>query len=201
MVLRHLADQGHALTGIFFNPNIQALAEYMRRREGAALVAGRLHVPLIFVDALPKEEQEWSDPWLHAAEKAAKTKAGALPPALDPAPWLRAVAGREHERCLFCWRLRLQKTFESAIAGNFDGFSSSLLYSRHQKHERIRQLGEDIAASGGPAFVYADFRRFWQDGIALSKEWNIYRQQYCGCLFSEYERYSRNFFRLAGLEQ
>lgn len=119
-----------------------------------------------------------------------------LPPAVNPVPWLRAVAGREGERCLFCWRSRLAACAAMALKRGFAGFTSSLLYSRYQDHDRIRALGRDIAAAGGPEFVYRDFRVSWQQGIALSKEWGIYRQQYCGCLYSEYERYSRPFARL-----
>lgn len=193
-VLRRLRDQGHELAGLFFNPNIQPLAEYMRRREGAALVAERLGIPLLLADSLPEAEQRWSDPWL--PEAGEQPGADALPSAIDPAPWLRAVAGRERERCLFCWRIRLQKTADIAAGRGFDAFTSSLLYSRYQKHETIRDLGRSIAAAGGPAFVYEDFRVFWQEGIRLSKEWEIFRQQYCGCLYSEYDRYRRDFFRL-----
>ncbi|MDR2488482.1 MAG: epoxyqueuosine reductase QueH [Desulfovibrio sp.] len=194
-VLQRLLSQGHELEGLFFNPNIQPLGEYMLRREGVSLAAERLRIPLRFADALPKEEQEWRDPWLPARTEQPDEYADALPPAVDPAPWLRAVAGRESARCLFCCRVRLQKTAELALAWGFDGFTSSLLYSRHQKHDHIRKLGEIVAASVGPRFVYEDFRVFWQEGIRLSKAWRIYRQQYCGCLFSEYERYRRNFLR------
>ena len=246
-VLQRLREQGHELAGLFFNPNIQPLAEYMRRREGAALVAARMDIPLIFGDSLPEAEQRWRDPWLPesvererpdapppavqvadeptvveippnarvkgvatplrgAGQSPASTKLAssalssplALPPAVDPVPWLRAVSGRERERCLFCWRVRLRKTAELAAAGGFGGFTSSLLYSRYQKHETIRDLGFGIAASDGPAFVYEDFRTSWQEGISLSKDWGIYRQQYCGCLFSEYDRYGRDFARLRG---
>lgn len=193
-VLQRLKDQGHDLAGLFFNPNIQPLAEYMRRREGAARVAGRLDIPLLFADALPEAEQRWTDPWLPGAGERPEERP--LPPAVDPAAWLRAVAGREDERCLFCWRVRLQKTADIAASRGFEGFTSSLLYSRYQRHETIQELGRSMAVSGGPVFVYQDFRVFWQEGVRLSREWGIFRQQYCGCLYSEYDRYRRDFFRL-----
>lgn len=210
-VLERLLDQGHELTGLFFNPNIQPLAEYMRRREGAAQVAARLDIPLLFADLLPAREQLWNDSWLSEADdqrplrasgpqtvppSTRTSQADPLPPAVDPALWLRAVAGREQERCPFCWRMRLQKTADLARSSGFAGFTSSLLYSRYQKHDRIRELGERIAETTKLSFVYEDFRTSWQAGINLSKEWGIYRQQYCGCLFSEYDRYHREFARL-----
>jgi predicted adenine nucleotide alpha hydrolase (AANH) superfamily ATPase len=203
-VIQRLAAQGHEVRGFFFNPNIHPLAEYLRRREGAAAVAARLGIPLIFADELPLGDQVWRDPWREREtptplpRSAAEGKAPRypLPPAADPAPWLRAVAGREYARCLFFWRVRLRKTAEMAAALGCDAFSSSLLYSRYQNHEAIRELGEGLSAELGIPFVYEDFRLGWQEGIRLSKEWGVYRQQYCGCVFSEYERYARDFARL-----
>lgn len=192
-VLQRLRDAGHDPEGLFFNPNIHPLAEYIRRREGAMRVAERLGVPLILADALPREEQIWHDPWLRDGPDFVPGKEpDALPPAVNPAPWLRAVSGREAERCVFCWRARLQKTAELAARRDFDAFTTSLLYSRYQKHDCIRQLGFAVAATTETSFFYEDFRSSWQEGIALSKDWGIYRQQYCGCVFSEYERYSRD---------
>ena len=80
--------------------------------------------------------------------------------------------------------------------------SSSLLYSRYQPHDVIRAAGEHAAAaedaplSEGPRFVYRDFRTDWQAGIDLSKEWGVYRQPYCGCVYSEAERYDKKLQRL-----
>lgn len=199
-VLQSLLEHGHDVTGYFFNPNIHPLAEYMRRREGAAQVAERLGVPVMFADALPPGEQTWDDPWLRdRADAPFAPGSPPLPQAANPAHWLRAVSGREHARCGFCWRVRLAHT--ATVAGRLgcDAFTSSLLYSRYQDHDAIRALGEGIAGTAGLPFYYDDFRRFWQRGIDVSKEWGIYRQPYCGCLFSEYDRYSKPFARvLAG---
>lgn len=225
-VIQRLKAQGHEVSGFFFNPNIQPLAEYLKRREGAAKACARLETPLIMADELPLAEQIWDTAWpgeAHenpAAERAANATLAAgparlatapeetppaagrtppsplpLPPATDPAPWLRAVAGREHERCSFCAHSRLAATAALAQRLGFEAFTTSLLYSRHQSHDEIRALGENIAATAGPGFYYEDFRPFWQEGIRLSKDWGLYRQQYCGCIFSEYERYSRDFER------
>jgi len=153
-VLQHVKDVGHEPHVLFFNPNIHPLSEYMRRREGAAQVADRLGVPFTPDESLSEEE------------------------------WLRAVSGREADRCVFCWRIRLAKAAQLALMRGFDGFTSSLLYSRHQDHAAIRALGESMAVETGLAFVYEDFRIYWQEGIRLSKEWGIYRQHYCGCSYS-----------------
>ena len=222
-VLQRLQDKGCDCTGFFFNPNIHPLAEYMRRREGAAQVAERLGVPLIFADTLPHGEQQWSPAWPGAGIAAAAAAVEAetpppasgqlsltppytslhipeipegLPPAADPVLWLRAVSGREEDRCRFCWYTRLRKTAELARQWGFAGFTSSLLYSRYQKHEALQSFGQALAGENGIAFVYEDFRTSWQQGITVSKEWGIYRQQYCGCIFSEYDRYRRDLKRM-----
>ncbi|MDL2216323.1 epoxyqueuosine reductase QueH [Desulfovibrio sp. OttesenSCG-928-M14] len=196
-VLRDLSNSAHDLEGFFYNPNVQPLAEHLRRREGAGLVARRFDLPIIYGDELPEDEQHWRDPWQReqAAPLALPAKAP-LPPAVDPAPWLLAVAGREEERCAFCLRLRLRMTANLAKARNFDAFTTSLLYSRHQQHDHIRALGEQCAKESGTTFFYRDFRPTWQEGITLSKEWGIYRQPYCGCVFSEYERYASKLARV-----
>lgn len=113
--------------------------------------------------------------------------------AANPVPWFRAISGREGERCAFCWRLRINHSAEAARRLGFTAFTSSLLYSRYQDHERIHALGENAAQNAGISLYYQDFRTFWQQGIALSKEWGIYRQPYCGCLLSEYDRYAKDF--------
>jgi predicted adenine nucleotide alpha hydrolase (AANH) superfamily ATPase len=186
-VLRGFAASGHETRGFFYNPNIHPLAEYMRRRQGAAQVAARLGVPLIFADT-------------PAAPGRTPTDDAPLP-AVDPAPWLRAVLGileNKGDRCLFCLRTRLAACAGQARLLGFDAFSTTLLYSRRQRHDTIRSLGEEVGAASGVAFAYRDFRPFWEEGIGLSKAWGIYRQQYCGCLFSEYERHARGFAALSG---
>lgn len=161
-VTRDLLEAGLEVTGLFYNPNIQPLTEYLRRREGVEQVASRLGIPVIYLDA-----------------------------EYDPTVFLRQAAFREGERCRACYDLRLGRAASFARERDFDWFSSSLLYSKYQNHELIRQTGEQ-AAQGGPArFFYRDFREGWQAGITLSKDWGIYRQPYCGCIYSEFTRYRK----------
>jgi predicted adenine nucleotide alpha hydrolase (AANH) superfamily ATPase len=207
MALRRLLAAGHEVTGFFFNPNIHPLAEYLRRREGAAAVCRRLRAPLLAADALPRWEQDWEEegraalaaypqpPEIAPCASPRTTRpppSGSLPPAVDPRFWLRLMAGREAERCPLCQGIRLAVTVRIALKRGFEAFSSSLLYSRHQDHEGIRRTAESLAASSGLRFIYEDWRLFWQEGVDLSRAWGIYRQQYCGCLYSEYDRYARD---------
>jgi hypothetical protein len=155
-----LRDQGFEVIGLYFNPNIHPLQEYLKRREGLVETAERLKLKVIYKDA-----------------------------DYDPKKYLRAVAFREANRCFHCYTMRLEKTWSVAKRGGFDAFSTTLLYSKFQKHELIADLGRDIAGQGQTGFHYQDFREGWKQGIDLSKEWGIYRQQYCGCIYSEMERY------------
>lgn len=166
-----LRDMGFSPTLYFHNPNIHPLMEYLRRRDGLLAVAQRLDVPVI----LPDQD----DPTLAA-----------------PDSWLAAMAplgpamAEMARRCPVCYDLRLAHTAQAARALGFPRFSSTLLYSKYQNHEAIIAAGERHA---GPDldFVPEDFRPGWDEGIRLSKEWEIYRQPYCGCLLSEHDRYRK----------
>jgi predicted adenine nucleotide alpha hydrolase (AANH) superfamily ATPase len=160
-----LRDEGFEVTGLFLNPNIHPLQEYLRRRDAALETAERMGFKLIVRDA-----------------------------EYDPAAYMRAVAFREANRCFHCYEMRLSRAVQIAKRGNFDAFTSTLLYSKHQKHEVIKGLCADLATGSVP-FLYRDFRAGWQRGIEESKRMGIYRQQYCGCLYSEVERYQKELRR------
>jgi hypothetical protein len=156
-----LRQQGYEVVGLFYNPNVHPLREYVRRREAAQEVAERLAIQVIFKD------EEY-----------------------DPAAFLRQVVHREASRCFYCYHLRLERTLSIARHGRFSAFSTTLLYSKQQYHKRIAQLGSDLAGGGQTRFVYQDFRAGWAEGVERSKQWSIYRQQYCGCIYSEAERFA-----------
>ena len=107
-----------------------------------------------------------------------------------PQSWFREISFRENNRCFHCYQMRLEKTLFTARHGKFDFFTSTMLYSKHQRHETIAGLGRDIAQADGPAFLYQDFRQGWTEGIKLSKAWGLYRQNWCGCLYSNFERFA-----------
>jgi len=85
--------------------------------------------------------------------------------------------------------MRIEKTISIARRGKFDYFTTTLLYSKFQKHDTISTLCKDLSRNKGVKFYYHDFREGWKIGIEESKNLGIYRQQYCGCIFSEFERY------------
>jgi hypothetical protein len=85
--------------------------------------------------------------------------------------------------------VRLRRTAAQALKGHFDAFTTTLLYSRYQKHDLIRQTGEAISREMKVPFYYQDFRVGWEEGNRRSREMEMYRQKYCGCIYSEKERF------------
>ena len=195
--IRLLTQARYRVTGYFDNPNIHPVTEYLQRRQAACHVAAAAGVELLF----PHQANEY-----------------------DALAWCGqalAAGGQGQARCRFCWSSRLQRTALLARHMGFAAFSTSLLYSRHQDHQAIRQAGEQAAAQAGgragelsgrtgdlsapaadaataPIFYYQDFRTSWQQGIDRSHQLGLYRQKYCGCLFSEQERYAKKLHRLSG---
>jgi predicted adenine nucleotide alpha hydrolase (AANH) superfamily ATPase len=169
MPVRMLRAEGFAVTGVFYNPNIHPLKEYLLRRAALLEAAERLDLPLLWPDP---EQLAWNLPqWLHAAP----------------------VSADRNVRCRACYAVRFGHVARWAGKEGFDAFTSSLLYSRRQAHVIVAEEGEEAARRFGAAFLYRDFRPAWQEGIHLSKQWGLYRQQYCACLSSEAERYAKEW--------
>ena len=101
------------------------------------------------------------------------------------------ISKKEKERCDYCLQDRLKYTALLAQNENYDGFTTTLLYSKHQKHDEIRGIGESLSKQLGIHFYYQDFRVGWDEGIKISKELGMYRQNYCGCIYSEKERFCK----------
>ena len=85
--------------------------------------------------------------------------------------------------------MRMEKTAEEARRSGYDAFTTTLLYSKRQNRELIKRLGSDASSKFGVVFFFEDFDRGWKEGIRISKEMGLFRQQYCGCIYSEWERY------------
>jgi predicted adenine nucleotide alpha hydrolase (AANH) superfamily ATPase len=157
--LHTLRSAGHDVAGFFHNPNIHPYQEYARRLGAVREMAEREALPMIIHDDYDLEG------------------------------FLANVAPAPEKRCDYCYASRLEAAAAEAAKQGYEAFTSSLLYSRYQRHDQIRELGEQAARDHGVSFYYEDFRPGWQEGIRLSKEMGLYRQQYCGCIYSEKERY------------
>ncbi|MFO7660524.1 MAG: epoxyqueuosine reductase QueH [Candidatus Cloacimonadaceae bacterium] len=147
------------VTALWYNPNIHPYMEYIRRRDALKDYAEKTNLPVI-----------WQDEY-------------------DLEMYLSVTISRNTERCQSCYELRLERAAQIAMGKGFDAFTTTLLYSKYQRHKDIKAVGEKLAQSFGIDFYYQDWRDLWQQGIELSKEEKMYRQSYCGCIFSEKERY------------
>jgi predicted adenine nucleotide alpha hydrolase (AANH) superfamily ATPase len=170
MPLETLRAEGFELCGFFYNPNIHPLAEYLRRRTAALEAAAHSNLPVMFEN---DTDEGFDLPgWLNLAAQAMRR--GSV--------W----------RCRMCYRLRMDKTALLAKTHGFDAFTGTLLYSVRQRHDLLRKEAERAAKIHGIKFLYRDFRPLWEAGITRSKELNLYRQNYCGCIYSEAERFAAN---------
>ena len=168
--LRALREEGGEVSGVFINPNIHPYQEYRKRLETLEVYAGQEELPVVREDAYPLED------------------------------FVRQVAFREEERCRYCYTLRITRAAQIARRDRYDAFTTTLLYSRYQKHDLIRSIAECAALRQGIPFLYRDFREGWSEGVRISKEIGMYRQSYCGCIYSEKERFYRPSRRGAGGE-
>jgi predicted adenine nucleotide alpha hydrolase (AANH) superfamily ATPase len=152
-----LLKEGHSVTGYFYNPNIYPEEEYRLRLEAARRTAAKLKLELA---AGPYDVEDWNSA---AAALGGEPEGGA--------------------RCSICYRLRLEKTFGFMQERGADAFTSTLTISPHKSAAEINHIG---VAIGGNSFMSRDFKK--QDGfkkaIGLAKSWGIYRQNYCGCIYS-----------------
>ncbi len=157
--VRVLREEGMEVHGFFYRHNIHPFTECQKREDTLKQYAGTIQLPVIYQTGYDLEG------------------------------FLRGAVYRESSRCETCYLSRLKATVQLARDNGFDAFSSTLLYSRFQQHDRIRAIGESLAGKTGIPFIYRDFRVGWKDGITESKRLNMYRQQYCGCIYSEKDRY------------
>ena len=154
-----LRGDGMEVTGFWYNPNIHPFTEYRARRNCLREYAPTIELPLI----------EQDDYGLR--------------------PFVRAVAEDIEHRCIKCYEMRLFETARQAKEGGFDSFTSSLFISPYQNHELMKEVAERAAETYGVEFLYRDFREVFKAGQAFAREHEFYMQKYCGCVFSEEERY------------
>lgn len=159
MCIDVLRGDGAELTGFWYNPNIHPFTEYRARRNCLREYAQTVELPLL----------ERNDYGLR--------------------PFVRAVAADIPGRCAVCYEMRLFEAARQAKEGGFDAFTSSLFISPYQNHDLLRETAQRAAEAAGVTFLYRDFRPYFREGQARARELGMYIQKYCGCVFSEEERY------------
>lgn len=151
-----LRKEGIEPTVYWYNPNIHPYIEYKTRRDTLKEYTKSINVEAIF-------EEEYG---------------------LDE--FCKNVIGDLQNRCQnYCYRVRLEQTAKYAKENGYDTISTTLLVSPYQKHEILKEQGEEIAKKYGLKFLYRDFRVGFREGQAKARELGLYMQKYCGCVFSE----------------
>jgi len=159
--IESLAEEGIKPDLFWYNPNIHPYTEYRSRRDALCH-----HV-------LEKKLQ------LHTEDEYGLRS------------FVKAVSSFEQkdDRCLYCYRIRLEKTARIAAEKSFDAFSTTLLISPYQNHDALKEIGEQAANNFSLAFLYRDFRPRFHTGQKQARNSGYYMQKYCGCIYSEEERY------------
>ena len=106
-------------------------------------------------------------------------------------PFVKVVAEDIDGRCVECYRMRMCAAAQYAAENGFTHFTSTLFVSPYQNHELMKQVAEEAAEEFGVAFLYRDFRPYFREGQDRARELGLYMQKYCGCVFSEEDRYSK----------
>ena len=146
----------------WYNPNIHPYIEYKSRRDTLIDYSDKLGLKLII-----KEEYGLDD-------------------------FCRNVIDNLKDRCVdYCYKIRLEETAKYAKENGYDAFTTTLLVSIYQNHEAIIRICEELAEKYNIKFLYKDFRVGFREGQNEARELGMYMQKYCGCIFSEEDRYSK----------
>lgn len=157
-----LREQGIVPALFWYNPNIHPVTEYRNRRNALIDWAAEENLELIKQD-----------------EYGLRLFLGGVWP-------------NYRSRCEYCYTVRLENTARSASERGYTHFSTTLLISPYQKYDLIRSIAQKIGEKYGVEFFYHDFRPYFREGQKIAREKGIYMQKYCGCIFSEEERYIKN---------
>ena len=145
----------------WYNPNIHPWKEYEARRNCLSEYA-----PTVGMELIIKDEYGLRD-------------------------FVRAVAGDIEHRCEYCYGHRMEQAARFAAEHGFHAFTSTLLASTYQDHDGIANAGRRYAQQYGVEFLYRDFRENFREGNRRARELGFYMQKYCGCVFSEEDRYRK----------
>ena len=158
--LRVLQSKKFKVKGFFYNPNIHPFLEYRRRKETLQILNSEFKLEIFY----PEYKVE---------------------------DFFRSINFNEEKdkRCLLCWKLRLENTAEFALNNGFSSFSTTLLVSPYQDHIKIKEMAQEISRSKGIEFYYEDFREGFRQAHNEAKQKGLYCQNYCGCIYSEIERW------------
>ncbi|HPE14424.1 MAG TPA: epoxyqueuosine reductase QueH [Bacilli bacterium] len=162
MCIEKLKEDNIDITSYWYNPNIHPYMEYKMRKDTLENYLRDISIPLIINDNYGLRS------------------------------FIKEVYPDITDRCGKCYYMRLKDTARFAKENNYDAFSTTLLISPYQNHELLKKVGEELSEKYEIKFLYYDFRPYFREGQDKAKELELYRQKYCGCIFSEEERYLKS---------
>jgi hypothetical protein len=168
--VKRLRELAFSVTGYWYNPNVHPYSEHEKRRATLVRYAAEIDLPVI-----------WE-------------------PGYEMVDFLRVVVGHEafRERCRRCYRVRLERTAETAAREGFDAFTTTLLISPYQDQDAIYAVGGELAERYGVPFYFENLRRGWAEHGQMVRDHELYSQRYCGCVYSEWEALDRGAMALDG---
>lgn len=161
MCIETLRGEGIETSGLWYNPNIHPFTEYRSRKNTLIEYSKKILLPLDVID-----------------DYGLREFIGLIYPDFD-------------NRCRKCYEIRLDKTAQIAKEKGFDSFTSTLFVSPYQNHEMMKEVANEAAEKHKVKFLYRDFRPYFREGQAKAREMELYMQKYCGCVFSEEDRYRK----------
>lgn len=153
-----LTLKGIDIKGLWFNPNIHPEEEYSKRLEAVKTLEGLWGLDIEYIDRYGLKD------------------------------FLKVIEDHEGIRCSACYRMRFQETAVTAKKMGLDGFTTTLLVSPYQRFDLIVDTGRQIEKQCNIRFYWEDMRAGWKEAVRLSRQLGLYRQKYCGCIYSKEER-------------
>ena len=160
-----LRSEGIEPVSFWYNPNIHPYQEYKARRDTLKAYAASIDLELII-----REDYGLRN-------------------------FVRAVADDIDHRCAHCYTTRMEETARFAAEHGFSHFSTTLLVSPYQDHDGICAAAQKLEQQYGVTFLYRDFRPGFRSAQAKARKLELYMQKYCGCVFSEEDRYAKQIKR------
>ncbi len=154
-----ILKEEYDIDGFWYNINIHPYTEYKKRLDTLINYANSINLNVIYKDEYNVKE------------------------------FIKNTNNKGKKRCDYCYKKRLEILVKYAKDNNYDCFSTTLLVSPYQNHDLIKKVCEELSKKYKIKFIYEDFRIKFREGQKEARELNLYIQKYCGCIFSEQERY------------
>ena len=159
--IKVLREENIDIVGYWYNPNIHPFKEYDSRLKALKEYSKMINLNVIYDDFYGLDE------------------------------FVKNTVNIIDNRCGYCYLSRMERVVKYAHDNGYDAFSSTLFISPYQKHDLLKSICENLSKKYNIKFLYRDFRPYYELGREMFRETGLYMQKYCGCIFSERERYKK----------